>query len=141
MTIQSNFMVVAPIDADRTAALRTMLAQMKDQTGVVNPQNALVPFGQFDRLHFARFLILDDKTQDDIRAYGIPRRDFPVALAFLGDCDGSADQFLADLTARAGDGMRQIFSHCQDFPKDADLLTWMQQHEQPPAAAYVNWAG
>jgi hypothetical protein len=141
MTIQSNFMVVAPLGADQTAALRELLAEMKDQTGVVQPQNALVPFGQFDRLHFARFLILDDKTLHDITVYGIPRRDFPVSLAFLGDCDGPADEFLADLVARAGDGLRRIFSHCQGFPKDADLLTWMQQHEQPPAAAYVNWAG
>jgi hypothetical protein len=141
MTIQSNFMVVVPIAADRTAALRALLAQMRDSSGVVNPHNALVPFGQFDRLHFARFLILDDKTLDDITIYGIPRRNFPVALAFLGDCDGPAHQFLADLIARAGDGLRQIFSHCQGFPGEAELLTWMQQHEQPPAAAYVNWAG
>jgi hypothetical protein len=141
MTIQSNFMVVAPIYVDRAAGLRTLMAEMNYPTGVVNPQNALVPFGQFDRLHFARFLILDDKTLDDITVYGVPRRNFPVALVFLGDCDGPAVDFLVDLAARAGDGLRRVFSHCQDFPKDVDLVTWMQQHEQPPAAAYVNWVG
>jgi hypothetical protein len=141
MTTQSNFMVVSPIDADRVAALRTLLAGMNQRPGVVNPNNLLVPFGQFDRLHFARFLILDDETLDDITVYGIPRRDFPISLAFLGDCDGEADEFLADLAARSGDGLRKIFSHCRGFSGDADLLAWMHTHSQPSAAAYVNWVG
>src|SRR6516164_6743904 len=97
MTIQSNFMVIAPIVKDRVAALRSLLGEMKDQTGVVDPQNLLVPLGRSDCLHFARFLIVDDRTLDDVMVYGIPRRDFPISLAFLGDCDGGAHEFLADL--------------------------------------------
>ena len=39
--------------------------------GVADPENALVPFGQFERLHFARFVILEAPTADDITVYGI----------------------------------------------------------------------
>jgi hypothetical protein len=141
MTPQSNFMVVAPIDPSRIDALRELLAGMNDRRGVANPQNALVPFGQFYRLHFARFVILDDKTQGDISVYGVRRPDIPSSLAFLGDCDGPAHEFLVDLVGRAGAGLSRIFSHCRDYFPDDHLLAWMQEHEQPPAALYVNWVG
>jgi len=141
MTPQSHFMVVAPLAAQREADVRAVLATMNYRPGVVNPQNDIIPFGQFERLHFARFVLLDDPTLDDITAYGVPRPDVAKALAFLGDCDGSADDFLADLVQRAGAGLRHIFSHCQGFTSDGDLLAWLQDHAQPPAAAYVNWMG
>jgi hypothetical protein len=134
-------MVVAPLDANREGELRNLLASMNSRPGVVNPQNALVPFGQFDRLHFARFVILADPTLNDIREYGVPPPTAVASLAFLGDCDGDADYFLSDLVRRAGNGLRQIFARCQGFTPNSDLLQWMKDHAQPPAAMYVNWIG
>jgi len=134
-------MVVAPLDANREGELRNLLVSMNFRPGVVNPQNAIVPFGQFDRLHFARFLILADPTLDDIREYGVPPPNAVASLAFLGDCDGDASDFLPDLVRRAGNGLRQIFAHCQGFIPSGDLLQWMKDHSQPPAAMYVNWVG
>jgi hypothetical protein len=134
-------MVVAPLDANREGELRNLLASMNFRPGVVNPQNAIVPFGQFDRLHFARFVILADPTLDDIREHGVPPPTAVASLAFLGDCDGDADDFLSDLVRRAGNGLRQIFAHCQGFTPNSDLWQWMKDHSQPPAAMYVNWIG
>ena len=70
MTPQSNFMVAAPIMPDREDALRALLATMTVQPGVVDPNNALVPFARFDRLHVARFVILHDETLGDLAQYG-----------------------------------------------------------------------
>ncbi len=134
-------MVVAPLAASREGELRSLLASMNARPGVLNPQNAVVPFGQFDRLHFARLLILADSTLDDIQEYGVPPPAVVTSLAFLGDCDGEADGFLTDLVQRAGDGLRRIFSHCEGFAPNGDLLRWMKDHSQPPAAMYVNWIG
>jgi hypothetical protein len=115
---------------------------MNHRPGVINSKNPLVPFGQLERLHFARFVILDDQTVDDIRvAYGVSPRGIRRPLAFLGDFDGPRDEFLADLVRRAGGGLREIFSHCEGFDPSADLLRWMEEHEQRPAAMYVNWIG
>jgi hypothetical protein len=130
MTPQSHFMVVAPIEPHQEAALRALLATMNYRPGAVKPQNDLVPFGQFDRLHFARFIILDDPTLDDITVYRVPRPAITPSLAFLGDCDGSAYDFLADLVRRAGAGLRRIFS-TPGFASDGDLLSWMRDHESP----------
>ena len=141
MTPQSHFMVVAPIGGERMAALRALLASMNDRPGMAKRDNPIVPFGELENLHYARFVILDDETLRDFEEYGAPIPDFAVLLAFLGDCDGPADQLLADMVRLAAPGLRQIFSCCQGFTPDTDLLAWMQAHSQAPAANYVNWAG
>jgi hypothetical protein len=141
MTPQSTFMVVAPLASGRADELRKLLASLNHRPGVANPQNDLVPFGRLERLHFARFAILEDPTLDDISVYGVPRAYVPPALAFLGDVDGTADEFLATLAVRAGTGLRRIFAHCEGFHPDGDLRRWMKDHEQTPAANYVNWQG
>src|SRR5262245_55222907 len=141
MTPQSNFMVLAPIIPERETELRQLLDSMNHGPGQVDPNNGLLPFAEFETLHFARFVILDDKTTEDVRAYGLAPRIYPLYLAFLGDVDGDANAFLGKLIKRAGKGLGKIFSCCQGFGPDTDLLFWMKQHEAPPIAAYVNWRG
>jgi hypothetical protein len=142
MTPQSNFMIVAPIEPAREAELRALLASMNDGPGLVKADNALISFAQFDTLHFARFVILDDKdTRNDVRAHGEAVRDFPAYLAFLGDIDGDRDDFLAALAQRAGTGLQSIFSCCKGFAADANLVEWMKRRDTRPIAAYVNCRG
>ncbi len=141
MTPQSSFMVVAPVADGKLALLRALLASMNSAPGVVDPDNDLVPFRQLDRLHVARFVVLEAPTSGDIAVYGMAPEPWPPALVFLGDIDGDADSFLRDLARRAETGLRKIFSHCQGFPPSGDLLAWMRQHERPSAANYVNWIG
>ena len=100
----------------------------------------MLPFGQFETLHFARVLVLEDKTLDDITAFGLPRVNYPVYLALLADFDGSAEEFSAELVQRAGNGLKPLFSCCQDFGPGDDLMSWMRAHSAP-ATAYVNWIG
>ena len=141
MTPQSSFMVVAPIDAEREVDLRALLASMNDAPGRAKPDNALIPFGAFETLHFARLLIVDDQTLDDVRAYGSSRPTYPLYLAFLGDVDGDADDFLQTLVADAGNGLSAIFACCEGFSPGDDLIQWMNRHRRRSAADYVNWRG
>ena len=141
MTPQSNFMVLAPIIPERESELRKLLDSMNLGPGQLDSNNALLPFAQFDTLHFARFVILDDKTTEDVRVYGLPPRSYPLYLAFLGDVDGDANAFLGKLIKRAGKGLGKVFSCCQGFTSNADLCAWMKQHDAPAIAAYVNWRG
>jgi hypothetical protein len=142
MMPQSNVFVAAPLKAEHEAELRNLLASMNVAPGRVDPNNSLFPFAQFDCLHFARFLILQDETLDDIHsAYDLPRQNYPLLFAFIADVDGGADGFRKEMAARASSGLRRIFSCCEGFTPDADLERWMKKNEQPPAAAYVNWVG
>src|SRR5262249_55468724 len=86
-------------------------------------------------------LILDDRTTEDVRLYGLAPRVYPLYLAFLVDMDGDANAFLTSLIARAGKGLTKIFSCCQGFTPETDLLAWMRQHNAPAIAVYVNWRG
>src|SRR5215471_13543165 len=141
MTPQGNFMILAPIVLSREAELRGLLDSMNDTLGSVNPNNPLIPFAQFDTLHFARFVILDDQTVGDLRIYGFPVRHHPLYLAFLADIDGEEEVFLNELVRRAPDGLRAIFSCCHGFASDTDLMSWIKLLRCPASAAYVNTRG
>jgi len=121
--------------------LRTLLHSMNAEPGMADPGNGVVPFAQFDRLHFARLALLDDALQADLRAHGVEPKRLPTCLVFIGDCDGPADDVLADLAQRAGPGLARIFGHCEGFAGGTDLLAWMRAHEQRAAASFVNWVG
>src|SRR5260370_37673115 len=114
---------------------------MNSAPGVADPRNPLLPFGEFAQLHFAGFVILNDPTLGDIAVYGVPRPDLPNYLAFVGDCDGPSRACLAEMIQRAGQGLRQVFAHCEGFDARAGLLAWMQADDRPIAASYVNWVG
>ena len=80
-----------------------------DATGFADPANPLVPFGEFEAIHFARFVVLADNTLND-RA-GLIRdcaRNDQTYLCFMADCDGDADELLARMAQKAG-GLREIF--------------------------------
>jgi hypothetical protein len=134
-------MVLAPVAAGRERALRELLDTMNSEPGVADPGNAVLPFGEFDRLHFARLVLLVDPNLGDIEAYGLPRPSLLTYLALMGDCDGPSREFLADLSRRASAGLRRIFACCEGFDDRDNLLAWMLAHDLPVAANYVNWVG
>jgi len=63
---------------------------MNLEPGVFNPDNMLVPFQQIDTLHFARFVILEDATREDLLAYGDPPAASGKSLALLCDVQSAA---------------------------------------------------
>ena len=141
MTPQSTFMVVAPIADGKRAELEALLASMTSVACLADPANGLVPFERFDRLHFARFVILDPQTLGDIGVYGGTPAPWVPALAFLADCDGDAANLVDQLVVEAEPGLRRIFAHCTDFGPSTDLRYWMLAHAARPTASYVNWIG
>ena len=142
MTPQSAFTVVAAVADGREGALRLLLDGMNLKTGMADPRNALLPFGEFERLHFARFALLDDSTLADLEAFNLPRPHVPLLyLAFVGECDGPAEEQLAEFASRAGPGLGKIFGHCVGFDAGTDLLAWMKEHDLPIGANYINRVG
>ena len=133
--------MIARLGPERVESLRESLERMNKVPGIADPDNAILPFGAYERLHFARLALLDDPTTADIEIYGVVPPPLPIYLAFMGDCDGSAHELLAEMVDRAAAGLRQIFGHCADFDPTADLLGWMLAHDRPMAACYVNWVG
>lgn len=141
MTPQDNIMVVASIPRDREAELRRLMETMNASPGIFDPGNRILPFQDIDTLHFARLVILEDDTREDLLAYGEPLATSGKSLALLCDFDGPAEAFLRILAAKAGGGLVKIFSRCEHGPSEANLVSWLHQHQARASAAYVNWVG
>ncbi len=142
MTPQSAFLIAAKITPGRESGLRALLQSMNTQPGLANPDNPLLPFGHINTLHVARFTVLRANTNDDISHYGVSPRPWHSSLVFLGDVDGDPDLVLAELCVRAGPGLAEIFSHCENFnPLSDNLLSWLRDHKLNASANYVNWRG
>ncbi len=114
MTPQADIMVAAPLDLARRSELEKLLKTMNrpDVPGMADPNNALVPFEQFGKFHFARFVIIDDKTVGDLAHWGVgPIPDYPIYLAFVANWDGSTDSS----SDRACRPCRRIERAARDF--------------------------
>jgi hypothetical protein len=132
---QSAVTIVAPIRPEALQPLRDLL----DGIGRDPAGNAVLPFGRFARLHFARFVVLDPTPDLDGRPIG-------PSLAFLSDVDGSADRYLGELVDVAGRGVDRVFAHCQGYPdrrvrSRRSRLAYLRRHRVAASAAYVNTRG
>ena len=141
MTPQSPFFVLAPVRPEAEDALLALLETMNAEPGHADPNNSLIPFGSFERLHFARICLIRDNTLSDVGAYGLSPPNYAPYFALLGDVNGSADAFLQELADRTETGLAELFAHCEGFESGEDVLTWMRRHGAPAGAAYTNWKG
>ncbi len=142
MTPQSTFMISAAVREGQMEGLRKKLDEMNKIVRHADPLNSLVPFGRFDRLHGARFVIIEAKTAEEIKAFRVTPRPWQPTLAFFGDIDGDMDSFIAELVEHASSGLKEIFSFCEGFSKeDSNLLAWMKEHNVQPRVNYINWIG
>jgi hypothetical protein len=131
MITQSAVTVMADVLDGRESALQQLL----EQAGRDPANNALVPFGRFSNVHFARFFILPgSRNPIDGQVY-TPR------LLFLADVDGPAAPFLESLATLAGDGLDAFYRNCRGYPGRQALLDFLKSHTLPPAAKYINTIG
>ncbi len=137
MTPQDEFMILAPLRPGAADAARALIASMTLAPGLADPTDPRLPLGEFDTLHVARMLVLDDPTLAD-RGDGFAP---PPSLAVMGFCDGAAEAFLPVLAARGDAALRALFAHCVGFEEGSDLLGWMRAHRVKPSIRYVNWLG
>jgi hypothetical protein len=142
MIPQDNFIVAAVVANDRVAPLRALLATMTlpGVPGAADPANAILPFCNFDTVHFARLVVLEDNALADRAPYAQLPRTEPTYLCLMVDCDDDATLLLKRV-AQQCPGLREIFAFCADFHPGADLEGWMTAHRVRASASYVNWVG
>lgn len=141
MTPQHDFMIAAPLRAGARPSIDELLASMASKPGLADPDNPVLPFSRFPNIHFARLLVLDDRTLADRTHFPNLYFPCPVRLALLVVCDGSAEAQIDALADLAGDGLRRLFSHCEDFDDGTDLRRWLHSNLVRSATFYMNWRG
>jgi hypothetical protein len=141
VTPQYDFMIAAPLRAGARPSIDELLSSMALKPGLADPDNPVLPFARFPRIHFARLLVLDDRTLAD-RTY-FPNLYFPcpVRLALLVVCDGPARTQIDELAEVAGDGLKRLFGHCEGLDESADLRDWLHANTVKSVTFYINWLG
>ncbi len=131
---QNAINLVAPLKASKEAGLRRILQRIQTNTH----HNTVLPFSLFaDRLHFARFLILEGP--DHPEEYG-------SSLVFIANVDGTEEDFLHALVQQAATGLDQVFEACQGYPPKSrrtkkSRFAFLQAHLLPAQAFYINTVG
>jgi hypothetical protein len=142
MIPQDSFIVVAAVADERVEPLRALLATMTlpGFPGTADPKNSILPFGEFDAIHFARLVVLEDNTLGDRAPYlKLPKKE-PTYLCLMVDCDGDATALMRQIAKQCVD-LKQVFALCADFRDTDNLERFMAAHRVKASASYVNWVG
>jgi hypothetical protein len=134
-------MIAAPLRAGARPSIDDLLESMAREPGLADPENPLLPFARFPKIHFARLLLLDDPSLADRTCFPNLYFPCPVRLALLVVCDGSAEAQIDELAAEAGAGLRRLFSHCEGLDETTDLRGWLHSNHVKSATFYMNWPG
>jgi hypothetical protein len=136
------FIVIAEIPDARVEDLRALLATttLPGAPGAADPANPILPFANYDTIHFARLVVLEDHTLADRAPYPQLPKTEPIWLCLMADCDGDATELLQQI-ARECPRLAEPFAFARDFDARADLGRWLEAHRVSASASYVNWPG
>lgn len=95
--------VVTRIEPEKLDALKEILRAIQADVR----HNGLIPFADLTRVHFARFVVIDEDT--------IPR------LLFSCVHDGTFDEFLTELLQVGAVGVEEVWGRCQGYDSTGGL--------------------
>jgi Dyp-type peroxidase family len=142
-TRQFAGLVFARVDRDKLETLRALLARIGEETtntmrGAA-PEQPIIPFTEFETIHYARFVLLEDY------------RDLAPHLAFSTNYDGPPGEdsvsegralklHLEELVRHGASGLERVFSCCAGF-RAGHLLDFMRKSQRPASTFYVGSSG
>ena len=136
MVPQRALTLIATVKPGHKDALRQLLERMGQ-----NPaENDVIPFGQLAGTHFARLFLVDEGV-------GQAGEVFPPLLVLMSDFDGSLNRYLQQLLSCAGEGINQVYSHCEGYPGENGpptleaRLAYLRAGSVPANTVYVNTMG
>jgi len=130
---QNAVSIQIPIVPSKEKALRSTLDEINSNAA----DNRIIPFAQFDSVHFARFIILEGI--DDEKNYG-------TTLVFMANIDGPISTFVDQLANKCPKGIDKIFKSCTAYPAAAhrsrsSRREFLLAHSLDTQAFYVNTIG
>lgn len=123
---------IAPVNPEKAAGLAVILEAIHTKP----ENNAYVPFGKLESLHFACLALHDVSAQKE---YG-PR------LIFENNFDGTLKDYLEELYRKAAQGLHEIYLCCDDyhvanFGNRLEMLDYLRAHVVLPNAYHVGNTG
>ncbi|MEX2401098.1 MAG: hypothetical protein WD423_10030 [Rhodothermales bacterium] len=132
---QNGLTIVTPISEGRMDALRDTLQVIEDDV----EENDLVPLSSCERIHFARWIILEASTD----ATGRPT---PAVLIFSTNFDAPLAAHLDELYEHGASGLDRIYSCCDGYPGPHErtktrVLQYLRDREAGYNTLYVGTRG
>jgi len=132
---QTTLTVITPISPGKVEPLRSLLNIIGDDIDGAK-HNKYIRFSDLSTTHFARWVII---PEDKAKGY-------KPHLAFESNFDGGLDEYLRDLTRKAGDGLDQIYANCEGYPARGteDLKAfgkYIRDHSVKYSARYIAYRG
>ena len=135
MTHQEAVTIFAKLKPGRRDALGAVL----DRINADVEANELLPFESLDKVHFARFVLLDE-------AKDIQGRTITPSLVYASSVDAPARDHLRQLVEEHAEAMDRIFGACEGYPTPSKCsaetrLAYLRRHTISSNAFYVNTIG
>jgi hypothetical protein len=135
MSHQLAVTIVADVRSGEAEHVDRLLRSMGD--GVAN--GSVVDLAALPDVHFARFVLLEE-TRD------LRDRPLPASLIYMSDVDVPRDRHLAALVDTSGDGVDELYGHCEGYPRPAartreTRLAYLRAHVVKEQARYFNTTG
>jgi Dyp-type peroxidase family len=148
-TRQFDGLVLVHVKPERLAALRSLLAELGEQT-LLRMQQRLaadavrLPFEKLRTVHYARFVLVDRDPSDSLRKV-------PPMLAFSTNFDGpegesecsrarALEGHVAELVREAGPALEEVFDHCEGYRRGS-LAAYLKRHQRTAKTFYVGSSG
>lgn len=120
--------IITKIEPDNLKPLEAIFNEIESDLD----NNSYIPFAKLSLLHFASFVIIDDKGFDSY-------------LVFENNFDGLFEPYLDELLQYAGTGLHQIYNYCPDYPdgpyEPSKLASYLHSHAVRPNAFHIGNVG
>ena len=132
---QSAYTLCTAIKPEAIHDLKAVLAEInRDIDG-----NNIMPFKKMNDTHFARFVILEEVTDEK-------GRNIQPKLIFSSNFDGSLETHLKQLVRSASEGLDHIYRFCEGYPDESrrtpeSRLNYLRNHQIAVQAFYINTIG
>lgn len=132
---QKGLTIITPVLSGKEEELRQTLREIDDDV----EENGLIPFLRCDRIHFARFVILEPSED----ALGRPTR---ASLIFSTNYDAPLEAHLDELYAQGASGLDRIYDCCAGYPAPGartreNVLAYLRDHDAGHNTLYVGTRG
>ncbi|MDQ4133138.1 MAG: hypothetical protein M3179_08045 [Actinomycetota bacterium] len=125
---QTVLTLIADVDTHQVDAVRDAIGVIHDDPG----GNSLLPFSQFETLHFASLVLVEGPLVDSPQ------------LIFEGNVDGTTEEWLTTLATNGAAGLDALFGTSPGYPAGNDATArriWLASHVVRPAAYHIGATG
>lgn len=132
---QGAYTLCTAINPGAIEDLKAILSEISKDVA----ENDFIPFKKMNDIHFARFVIMEEATDEKFR-------NFPSCLVFSSNFDGSLEKQLNQIVGIAGEGLDQIYCFCEGYPDKSkrnpeSRLNYLRSHQIAVPAFYINTIG